>query len=153
MHSWEETKVTMRTVLGSDWEKKLSLQSDGLIGSGCVAQVYKGKLLNDDTGESSEVAVKVLHPGVRECMHVDLLLMRSVAQTAEQVGEALIRFLYCHKDGTIDIADVETYPLRCVSLLESVDEFSDFMLSQLDLRMEAQALQRLKYAIIYTKYL
>jgi hypothetical protein len=94
------------------------------------------------------VAVKVLHPGVRESMLLDMSLMRSIAHAAEWAGETLLCLLYGGANGTVALAAVESYPLRCVSLLESVDEFSDFMLSQLDLRHEAAALERLRYVIL-----
>jgi hypothetical protein len=80
-------------------------------------------------------------------MHLDLNLLRSVAHAAEWAGETLLRLMYGRPDGKVPLAAVESYPLRCVSLLESVDEFSDFMLSQLDMRHEAAALERLQYVV------
>jgi aarF domain-containing kinase len=155
VHSWEQTRGILQSILGEHWEETLQLKSDDLVGSGCVAQVYRGKVLvrsqGSGTGKDAstsgmerEVAVKVLHPRVRESMHLDLNLMRSIAHAAEWAGETLLRLLYGNQDGTVALAAVESYPLRCVSLLESVDEFSDFMLSQLDLRHEAAALERLR---------
>ena len=149
-----------------------------MIGSGCVAQVYRGRIIEHKNpaadsmepettlGRDREVAVKILHPGIRETMQVDLNLMRSIAQALEWSGQWVLWLFYPHTKNTDNstsdsssnnsnnsisstilspstTATVASYPLRCVSLLESVEEFAAFMQSQLDLRAEADALQRL----------
>lgn len=177
-HSWEQTQATLCQVLGENWEDVLDIREDSMIGSGCVAQVYRGKIIEHknpaaDSMEPEntlrrdrEVAVKILHPGIRETMQVDLNLMRSVAQALEWSGQWVLWLFYPHTKNTDNstsdsssnnsnnsvsstilspstTATVASYPLRCVSLLESVEEFAAFMQSQLDLRAEADALQRL----------
>ena len=177
-HSWEQTQATLCQVLGENWEDVLDIREDSMIGSGCVAQVYRGRIIEHKNpaadsmepettlGRGREVAVKILHPGIRETMHVDLNLMRSVAQALEWSGQWVLWLFYPHTKNTDNstsdsssnnsnnsisstilspstTATVASYPLRCVSLLESVEEFAAFMQSQLDLRAEADALQRL----------
>ncbi|KAJ1419680.1 hypothetical protein B484DRAFT_364998 [Ochromonadaceae sp. CCMP2298] len=122
-HSLGHTRATLLRVLGPHWEEVLSLE--GVVGSGCVAQVYRGRLRK---GALREVAVKVLHPNMRQSMERDLRLMGVAAAAAEAVGQALLS---------------PTPPLVCVDLSQSVREFSRFMRSQLDLRDEARSLQHL----------
>ena len=97
-----------------------------------------------------EVAVKVLHPGIRESMQLDLDLMSTVASALEWAGELSLRLFHTPSEpgeaaNEVDsTSSFESYPLRCVSLSESVLTFATFMQSQLDLTQEAQALDRLK---------
>ena len=155
-HSWAQTHATLKKVLGEDYDKILHIREDSLVGSGCVAQVYRGNMVvptnkknnhHDDSKQTVEVAVKVLHPGVREAMQLDLNLMRSVAAAAEWVGELLLRACYTPSvkhNLLTSTPTLEEYPLRCVSLSESVETFATFMQSQLDLTQEGAALDRLK---------
>jgi len=165
-HSWAQTEATLKKVLGEDYDRILHIREDSLVGSGCVAQVYRGNMVVPTSTENThhthrthqssskqtvEVAVKVLHPGVRDAMQLDLNLMRSVAAAAEWVGELLLRacytpsFKHTSSHGLTGAASSpEEYPLRCVSLSESVETFATFMQSQLDLTQEGAALDRLK---------
>lgn len=164
-HSWAQTQAILKRVLGDEFEGVLQISEDSLVGSGCVAQVYRGKLIknsklhpqtrtpnHEDKSESEiEVAVKVLHPGIRDSMELDLRLMTAVASALEWVGELALR-LYCAPSvqgkGVVhavkSTSSLEAYPLRCVSLSESVQTFSAFMQSQLDLTQEGRALDTLK---------
>lgn len=164
-HSWAQTRAILKRVLGDDYEKVLQIQEDSLVGSGCVAQVYRGKMITrnkkdekkhrvsnhqDESDRTVEVAVKVLHPGIRESMELDLNLMSAVASALEWAGELVLRLCYTpsvkgggeHK--VASTTSFEAYPLRCVSLSESVQTFSAFMQSQLDLTQEGEALDRLR---------
>lgn len=87
-----------------------------LLGSGCIGQVYRGKV--DDT----EVAVKILHPNVLDDILADLDLLRFSVQV-------LRRF-----------SVYET--LQWLNPEGVVEEFSRLLLSQLDLRNEARNLER-----------
>ncbi|KAK2726469.1 hypothetical protein QYM36_000800, partial [Artemia franciscana] len=95
------------------------------VGSGCVAQVYKAKLTEsafeslkaDNPGNVKEsVAVKVLHPGIERKFRVDLFIMKWGAQ--------FLNAIY--------------WPLQWLDLPRCVDEFEKIMLSQVDLRVEAE---------------
>lgn len=41
-HSWEHTKLCLRRAFGEGWRKVLEFHSKEPVGSGCVAQVYRG---------------------------------------------------------------------------------------------------------------
>ncbi|KAM9352638.1 putative aarF domain-containing protein kinase 2 [Symphorus nematophorus] len=176
-HSWAHTKLCLRRAFGEEWRKVLVFKSKEPVGSGCVAQVYRGwakaDLVEDPTfqalveemekedlleaweipglggvasslwqlwrgGKAEEgheershlestaekehlipVAIKVLHPGVRRQVEMDLLLMKA--------GSWL---LHCLPG------------LKWLSLCEIVDEFEKLMTKQIDLRFEARNIER-----------
>ncbi|CAM9135653.1 unnamed protein product, partial [Hapterophycus canaliculatus] len=109
----------LENAFGPSWRQFMELEKEPL-GSGCVATVYKGHI---STGENAgrTIAVKVLHPDVRETVHLDLALLRKVADVAESLP-----FLQLH----------------WLSLSECVEEFSSLMEMQTDLRREALNLER-----------
>lgn len=82
-HSWAETVESLRT-LREDWERILSIDADSqaMLGSGSVAQVYRGRAYVDGAGDPTapplpkDVAVKVIHPDVKRQIELDLELMR-----------------------------------------------------------------------------
>lgn len=74
-HAWKHTEKVLREAYGDDWEKHIRL--DSILGSGCIAQVYKGVIF-DENGNESEVAVKGEHYSCKEkktvfCLHEKLL--------------------------------------------------------------------------------
>lgn len=104
---------------GPSWRPFLALEDEPL-GSGCVASVYKGRIIaGGNTGR--QIAVKILHPDVQKAIQLDLAFMQGVAKAAE-----MLPFLH----------------LKWLSLSESVDEFSSLMEMQMDLRREAVNLER-----------
>lgn len=111
-HSWAQTEEALRMAFGDDWSAAMEL-SQHPIGSGCIAQVYRGRLLatNDD------IAVKVIHPHVKELVQLDLDLMRAVVRLLEAVPA-----------------------LRWLGGSDSVEEFASIMHRQLNLRTEAENL-------------
>ncbi|XP_054895669.1 uncharacterized aarF domain-containing protein kinase 2 [Poeciliopsis prolifica] len=161
-HSWAHTKKCLRTAFGEAWGRVLVFDSKEPVGSGCVAQVYRGWARVDQVedpsfqsiveemeredlleaweipglgsvgavlqqpGESSNekerlipVAIKVVHPGVRRQVEIDLLLMKA--------GSWL---LHCMPG------------LKWLSLCEVVEEFEKLMTKQIDLRFEARNIER-----------
>jgi aarF domain-containing kinase len=88
-----------------------------VIGSGCIAQVVKGKM--KETGQT--VAIKVVHPGIRESINADIAIMRFVASVAELVPS-----------------------LQNFSIMDSVEEFASFMLSQASLLHEGHNLDKFR---------
>ena len=61
-HSWAVTEQRMKDDFGEDWKEKIHIDPKKRpIGSGCIAQVYKGKILKPIGAEAAgkEVAVKV----------------------------------------------------------------------------------------------
>ena len=54
-HAYAHTVRMMEDAYGQDWQTKIRL--DKLIGSGCIGQVYKG-VVQDDEGKGRVVAIK-----------------------------------------------------------------------------------------------
>ncbi|XP_029290715.1 LOW QUALITY PROTEIN: uncharacterized aarF domain-containing protein kinase 2 [Cottoperca gobio] len=177
-HSWTHTKQCLRRAFGEDWRRVLRFESKEPVGSGCVAQVYRGwaradqvedpafqslveEMEKEDLLEAWEipglggvarslrqlwrrskeedgfeerghleesgtekghlipVAIKVIHPGVRRQVEMDILLMKA--------GSWL---LHCLPG------------LKWLSLCEIVGEFEKLMTKQIDLRFEAKNIER-----------
>jgi aarF domain-containing kinase len=95
------------------------------IGCGCVAQVYKGVLkLDDDVNKKGQlVAIKVLRHNICEAFERDLRLMRVFVSGLKHA-----------------------FPwMKWLEISEAVDLFSMHMAKQLDLRVEANNLNRFRY--------
>ncbi|XP_068459276.1 uncharacterized aarF domain-containing protein kinase 2 [Clinocottus analis] len=178
-HSWAHTKQCLRRAFGEGWRRVLMFESKEPVGSGCVAQVYRGwakadqvedpafqslveemekeDLLeaweipglggvarslwrlwrgskeDEDFGERSHpegmssaekehlipVAIKVIHPGIRKQVEIDIMLMKA--------GSWLLQCLP---------------GLKWLSLCEVVEEFEKLMIKQIDLRFEARNIER-----------
>lgn len=120
--SWDVTRSTLAHMFGPRWHETLHLDLDSkgspiIIGSGCVAQVLRGRL-----GDSERiVAVKVIHPHVAKSIKDDIRIMRFLCRVIERLPS-----------------------FRNLGLGESVDQFSLFMESQLDLTIEAASLMRFR---------
>jgi ABC1 atypical kinase-like domain len=133
-HSWKETVKILEQDLGlpaasdnvnesiSNVNEYLELHKTP-IGSGCIAQVYRGRLKRavGQYEEGTEVAVKVQHPGIWHKVCVDFYIMGLAARWLESVPVLNLKYL---------------------SLADSVRKFRDIMLPQLDLTLEAKHLQR-----------
>lgn len=104
---------------GETWRQFLQLE-DGPHGSGCVASVYKGRIIAG-SNKGRQVAVKILHGDVKKTVQLDLELLRAAASFAETLPFLRLKWL---------------------ALCEMVDEFASLMEMQLDLRKEAANLER-----------
>lgn len=122
-HSWAQTEDALRLAFGADWTAVLALSRQP-IGSGCIAQVYRGRLVA--TGD--DVAVKVIHPHVKELVQLDLDLLRALVQLLEAVPT-----------------------LRWLGGRDSVEEFASIMQRQLNLRTEAENLVRFRQHFAHRK--
>ena len=120
-HSWRHTERLLRKAFGPDWEKRIRL--DKIIGSGCIAQVYKGIICDEDGNERS-VAVKVMHPNVEDDIDADLDIMRIAVHVLERLP------FQSAKD------------LQWINLPGFVEEIAGMLKIQLDLRTEAAHLER-----------
>ena len=123
-HSWGETNRTMRESFGEGWEKSIQIdESRSPIGSGCIAQVYHGTLTKaiDLFPAGTEVAVKIVHPFIRDKVEVDFYILSKVAALLESIPRLNLKFL---------------------SVRDSVEQFRQVMVPQLDLRCEASNLER-----------
>ncbi|RLN90788.1 hypothetical protein BBJ28_00005756 [Nothophytophthora sp. Chile5] len=112
LHSWLQTEDALRMAFGDNWRDFVDIDCDP-IGSGCIAQVYRGRL--KATGQ--EVALKVIHPHVKNMVALDLQLLRGLVTMLEIVPR-----------------------LRWLGGKDSVNEFASLMERQLNLRTEAENL-------------
>jgi len=147
-HGWKHTSKLLKAALG-DWEKFLHIEEQRPIGSGCIAQVYKGTLKSPQkimpapgSGEEEEelkagdenkeekglkkveagthVAVKVLHPNIRDNVEADMDIMKSFASF------------------------IELFPkLKYLSFRDTILEFEKVLIDQMDLSHEGTNLCRL----------
>jgi len=125
-HSWEETHRLLSTTLGPSYKETLQFMDKTPIGSGCVAQVYRAKLLKSVSllPKGTLVAVKVQHPNIFYKVCADFYILSKIT-----------KFLENH---------VTFIDLEYLSLSDSVQEFKKVMLPQLDLRVEARNLTRFR---------
>eukprot|EP00808_Paulinella_micropora_P003647 g22741.t1 len=91
---------------------------DRPVSSGAFGQVHKG-VLRRDQGQLVQVAVKVLHPGVRQSALTDLRLLHNTAQFLSRVDPPALRWL---------------------GIPFFLEELTAAMYRKLDLRLEAEAL-------------
>jgi len=125
VHSWEHAHKSLTDAFGDDYSKMLKF-GDNIItlGTGSVAQVYRGSILcQDRTGkkcESVDVAVKILHPNIRHRVEKDLCLMKRVAHILDSLPFQMIHML---------------------NLPTAIDNFSTIMRNQIDLTLEGNNLQ------------
>ena len=118
-HEWHHTHRTLQDAFGSNYGAMLRVDDKTpLVGSGAVAQVYKG-CLRDGTA----VAVKVIHPDLKEVIENDLMIMDIVANLIDKTP-----FL----------------KLKWFGLPEAVAEFKVIMEEQLDLTKEAANLTKFR---------
>lgn len=142
-HSWKETKRILEESLGPGYEDifefednaahrkglfkgwRLNSESVRPIGSGCVAQVYKAKLRQNTSLHPSgtEVAIKVTHPHILHKVCVDFYILNKIVVLLEAIPRLNLNYL---------------------SMKDSVGQFRDIMLPQLDLRVEARNLKRFR---------
>jgi len=128
-HSWHETAKILHEDLGLPAPSKKSKHVDNHaqggsssndyleldltpIGSGCIAQVYRGRLKQavGQYPEGTEVAVKVQHPNIWQKVCADFYIMGVVAEWLEAIPYANLQYL---------------------SLADTVRQFRDVMLPQL----------------------
>lgn len=126
--NWSNLKKTLERELGTNMLRKLivekqktSGESPVILGTGCVATVLRGTLVNEDDGKDVPVAIKVINDGVREAIATDIEIFRFLTWLAELIPG-----------------------VPNLSLRESVEEFSSLMTRQLDMRIEAANLMQLR---------
>mmetsp|Transcript_23348 Transcript_23348/g.32711 ORF Transcript_23348/g.32711 Transcript_23348/m.32711 type:complete len:659 (-) Transcript_23348:140-2116(-) len=122
-HAWSHTVKILQTSYGMKWKDHVYVDQNHVLGSGCMAQVYKGTITEDD-GTTRDVAIKVLHPGVRDGIEHDLNLLRCFAHIMERLP-----FGY----GEI---------MKWNNMSGMVEEFANMLLPQLDLRNEARNIRK-----------
>ena len=125
-HKWEHTEKCLSEAYGKNWRDHLRIEEDNILGSGCIAQVYKGYLggVTNEEGKEQPVAIKVAHPRVRNTIEKDLGIMRYLAKSMERLP-----FGWGEK-------------LKWNNLSGGVEEFATMLEPQLDLRNEANHIDR-----------
>jgi len=116
-HSWQQTLKILQATFGGRYHLVFTSLEKSPVGSGCVAQVYRGKVQEGD--HLVDVAVKVVHPGLARTLHLDLLVLR---WTARFVTWLVPRVQWLDLEG-------------------AVEEFGELMEAQLDLCQEAGNLE------------
>lgn len=125
-HPWSTAEYTLKNSYGDDWEKKLHLDRKP-IGSGCIAQVYKGtmKLKN---GKTQSIAVKLIHPTVESQINEDMDILRAFSWVFELIPD-----------------------MQYLSIKDIIEEFSNNMKLQLDLTLEAANMRHFKHDFQHQK--
>ena len=140
-HAWHHTVDSLDRMFGPGWREDLRLEPTP-IGSGCIAQVYRGQLrcsagnkrggtgTGTGTGASGSgggggaaeewmpVAVKVVHPHVAERIAVDMDLLCGAGWLLERLPK-----------------------VRWLNPTGMISEFAGLLLKQLDLSIEAKNLE------------
>jgi aarF domain-containing kinase len=125
-HAWKHTDDTLREALGDNYADRIDILASSQntpIGSGCIAQVYKGTL-KQPSGlfpAGTEIAIKVQHPGIQDKVFVDFYLLNKIATFLEKLPKLNLDYL---------------------SIRDSVLQFRSIMIPQLDLTCEARNLTR-----------
>jgi len=128
-HPFRSTAAAILEAFGPKWEGTLRLE-EGTIGSGCMAQVYKGRLLRGDPDAPDawvDVAVKVRHPGAQQQVDLDLALMWRAVLLLEALAPTA----------------------RYLAMSEALAHFEAFVRPQADLRIEAGNLDEFQRNFTY----
>ncbi|KAF8414005.1 hypothetical protein HHK36_002003 [Tetracentron sinense] len=124
-HSFAYTKRTIEKAFGRKLPEIFENFEESPVASGSVAQVHRASLRFRYPGQKVKpivVAVKVRHPGVGEAIRRDFVIINLVAKISKFMPT-----------------------LKWLRLDESVQQFSVFMMSQVDLAREAAHLGRFNY--------
>ena len=118
-HPWSTAEATLDLAFGKEWREILEIDQSKPIGSGCIAQVYRGKYLDkNDKGEIKDkvdVAIKLIHPHIEQNLIYDMHLMKA--------------FIWL----------IEFFPgIHYMSLSDTANTFARAMQEQMDLRIEAE---------------
>jgi aarF domain-containing kinase len=123
-HAWEHTDTILRQSLGDNYNEIIDLDPKAKpIGSGCIAQVYKATLKQPTSlfPSGTELAIKVQHPRIRDKVLVDFYILHKFASILEHIPYLNLDYL---------------------SIQDSVLQFRQIMVPQLDMTNEARNLTR-----------
>lgn len=118
-HGFEASLRIIKKAFGNNVFTELDVPEDSLkvVGNGCVAQVLAG-----NTSKKQLIAIKVIHPGIRDSITADIRILQYATWFVETY-----------------IPGVHNW-----SLVESVNEFEALMMSQLDMIEEGKSLDRFR---------
>uniref|UniRef100_A0A4W6CX83 AarF domain containing kinase 2 n=1 Tax=Lates calcarifer TaxID=8187 RepID=A0A4W6CX83_LATCA len=159
-HSWAHTKQCLQRAFGEGWRRVLIFESKEPVGSGCVAQVYRGwakadhvedpafqslveEMEREDLLEAWEI------PGFRGVVSSLRQLLRG---SREEEASDTCGYQGIRRQVEIDLLLMKTgtWLLHCLpglkwlSLYEIVEEFEKLMTKQIDLRFEARNIERFR---------
>lgn len=112
LHPWSVAESTLIDSFGESYAKHLDINRKP-IGSGCIAQVYKGRHKSEE-GKIQDVAIKLIHPHIQNTVKLDMKILKGFVWFIELIPG-----------------------LHYMSLSRAVDQFAKSMQDQLDLRREA----------------
>lgn len=123
-HSLEDTEKALTEAFGPQWFEEIEIDAEP-IGSGCIAQVYMGRLLprvgrSANLASRRDVVLKVMHPAAQNSVSMDLEALQLLVDTLEAWIPAT----------------------KYLAVSEVVAHFGDFLLPQTDLRIEAANLDK-----------
>jgi predicted unusual protein kinase regulating ubiquinone biosynthesis (AarF/ABC1/UbiB family) len=157
IHDWTFTHQALVDAFGPNYAESLKIDYDHrhhtqvLIGCGSAAQVYKGRLIsynniNNNRGDDNNnnnnnntlpatptttiVAVKVLHPQLKQRMERDLRFLQILAESLHDYTPTL--------GGLRDLVQMMNLPRVC-------QNFGAVLAPQTDLRVEARHLQTFRH--------
>ena len=114
-YSSQVVDKTLSDAFGANWKERLSVDMDNPIGSGCIAQVFRGILR--EAGQQVKVAIKIIHPHVESMIKTDMEILSGFATLVDLVPA-----------------------LEMLSFGESCRQFGKAMNDQLDMTIEAKNL-------------
>lgn len=117
-HSTHTVDATLCEAFGSGWRDHLEIDPVP-IGSGCIAQVFKG--IVTEGSKKIAVAVKVIHPHVEAMIKTDMEILSMLGSCIDAIPA-----------------------LAMLSLGESAKQFGRSMLDQLDMSVEAANLTKFR---------
>ena len=124
-HARCHTEQMLSDAYGPDWAD--TIQLGPVIGSGCIGQVYRGTVVVPSAGETPQpVAIKVLHPRVRQSIDTDLDILRCIVRIIPFIPFTSNIYEQC----------------KWLNLNGIVEEFALLLRMQMDLRNEAEHLQK-----------
>jgi aarF domain-containing kinase len=164
-HQWQDTRRTLEEEFGHDWENILEIADQEPIGSGCVAQVYKGYLKTVKAAETSDLSQGCSESTEKQTTnslfsrltHTLSKKSRQRERVEPEVAEGptpvAVKVLH---PGTVQAMERDMLLMRygaywmdwlnphChwVALKECFTEFASVMRRQLDMELEARNLQR-----------
>jgi predicted unusual protein kinase regulating ubiquinone biosynthesis (AarF/ABC1/UbiB family) len=124
-HAWKYTEQALIDAYGEDWRDHIELGD--ILGSGCIAQVYKGYILTENNNatllpKKRPVAIKVMHPHVEEDIDADLDILRVTVRLMEYLNFGPLK------------------DLKWLNLPGFIEEMADMLKIQLDLTTEGKHL-------------
>jgi len=150
-HSWAQTDKALKKALGEHYQEFLEVEEE-VLGSGCIAQVYKARLLMKE-GEGGEKEME-RGQGWTKTMPVHASSSSSFSSSSPSYREVAVKVVHPHVKSTIDTdlnlfltiaAGLESFPsFKYWSLADALTEFTTLMYDQMDMRKEAQNLHRLR---------